>query len=450
MIAPERAGWPPLRTAFWVLVTLAVLVVFGTNFVRSFRPRVGIEKVHIVDFAQEWLSAKNYEARLPVYSDQQEALRRYLDVTRLDSELIIRYNAHPPVAVLLTLPLGKLSYPDAMLVWNLATFVLFLVAVALVVRELRMPFTGLSLLPATALIVGGFPVFFQVAEGQLNCLLAFLLTVGWVADRRGFQAAAGVAVGAAAAIKLTPLFLLVYFVAARRWRGAVALVAAFLALNGAAVAVLGIDAFRFYVTDVVPSVAERFQTSSRNSAIAGFWLRLFAPHPEVRMLALAREPLVATIVAGILRAIVVVLTTWLTWRADSVESRDRAFAVALVAMLLVAPLTWAHYFLLLLLPVGLVWMRTPGVLPRLFMWLVFVVLLLPDNIGVIAALGWKEGKLVGTEEQRMLTGVEGLYTVSLPHYALEGLFLLTLLAPRTEPVPGSGYDRHRRAGGRPA
>lgn len=430
MSRPERAGWPPLRITFWVLVTLAVVAVFGVKFVRSFRPPPNL----VVDFAQEWLSAKNYWAGMPVYADQKETLRQHLDLTLVKTELIIRHNAHPPVAVLLTLPFGKLGYEDAMTVWNVATFALFLVAVALVVRELRMPFAALSLLPATAIVVGCFPVFFQLAEGQLNCLLAFLLTLGWVADRRDRQVLAGACVGAAAAIKLIPLFLLVYFVAARRWRAAIALIATFVALNGAAAAVLGLDAFRFYITEVVPGVADRFQTSTRNSSIAGFWRRLFDPHPEVRMIALAHQPLAAKAIGYALNAVVVAAAAWVAWRADSVVSRDKAFAVAVVAMLLVAPLTWAHYFLLLVLPLCLVWMRTRGVLPRILMWVVFLVLLLPDNIGALAALGRQEGRKVGTDEQRLISGPEGLYTVSLPHYALVGLFLLTLLAPRGQPA----------------
>jgi len=423
MTMSEPLRWPPLRIVFWTLMTLVVMAINGPNLVKKFRP----DLLLVVDFAQEWLSARNYWIGLPIYSDQKETLRLHLDLTMPKDDPVIRYNAHPPVAVLLAVPFGKLDYPDAMLVWNLATFALFLVAVVLVIRELKMPFTVWSLLPTTAIIIGSYPVYFQIAEGQLNCLLVFLLVVGWVADRRDQQVWAGIAVGAAGAIKLFPLFLLVYFVLARRWLAIVALGITFLVLNAAAAIVLGTDTFHFYITYVVPSVAERFETSIANSSISGFWLRFFSSHPDTGVLPLVHEPLLALVAANVLRAVVVLITAWVTWRTDSVSSRDHAFAVALIAMLLVSPITWPHYFVLLVLPACLIWMRIKGRVLRVLMWLVFLILLLPDRVGLYIVRGLEQGVLIGTTDQiPPIPAIEGLYTVALQHYALVGLFLLTL------------------------
>lgn len=421
----EQPKWPASRMIFWVFLTLVTIVIFGSKFIDSFRPDPNM----VVDFAQEWLSAKNYQVGLPVYSDHQETLRQHLDLTIPNAELIIRYNAHPPVAVLLALPLAYWDYPTAMFVWNVTTFGLFLVAIALIVRELELPFVVWSLLPVTALLVGSFPMFFQLAEGQLNCLLAFLLVLAWVADRRGWQLGSGLAIGTAAAIKLFPLFLLVYFAATRRWRAVMGVVVAFVILNAAAVGMFGIETYRFYVTEVVPRVADRFQTSPRNSAIAGFWLRLFAPHPDVGMQAITPQPVIGMLIANMLRAVVVGITAWLAWRASSVAARDRVWAVATVGMLLVAPLTWSHYFLLLVMPCCWVWQRTRGLVLRVVMWVVFLLLVLPDNLGVMVFRGLEEAKRFGTAESRVLSGVEGLYMVALQHYALVGLFVLTILTP---------------------
>jgi hypothetical protein len=421
-----RPEWPPLRVVGWTLFALLVLVVMGQRFVSAFRPP-GPEQV--LDFAQEWLSAKNFRAGLPVYGDQAEALRHHTGVELPRPDRMNRYNAHPPASVLLALPFGRLDYADAMLAWNLLTFPLLLAAIALVVRELDMPFRPLSLIPAVALIVGAYPVVFQVDQGQINALLVFLLTAAWAADRRDRQALAGVLVGAAAALKLVPLFLLVYFVAARRWRAAVALVATFAALTGVALAVLGIDQVRAYLTEVLPAVHRRWHTGWRNSSIEGFWMRLFGPQPEAGVIPAADAPARGMRIANALRAAVVAACGWAAWRARSVGGRDRAFAAALVGMVLVSPITWGHYFVLLLLPLGLVWMRTPGFLPRVLMWAVFVVLWLPDTVPVSVFVGAEQGKLIGSDDHRPLTPAEVLRSVSLPHYALVGLFLLTLFAP---------------------
>src|SRR5262249_3355708 len=159
--------------------------------------------------------------------------------------------AHPPAAVALALPLGKLEYRDAHLVWNLITFPLFLVSLGLIVRELRFPLRVWSIFPAVVLLLLCNPVTAPIGQGQLNFPILFLVTLAWVADRHDRPGWAGVALGVATALKLYPVFLFAYILFARRWRAIFTGALAFLAMNGAALAILGVDAFRTYREQVL-------------------------------------------------------------------------------------------------------------------------------------------------------------------------------------------------------
>src|SRR5207302_497936 len=116
--------------------------------------------------------------------------------------------------------------------------------------------------------------------GQLTLVLVLLVTATWALDRSGWSAAAGLLLGTAAAIKLFPAYLAVYFAARRRTRALLATAVSFLALTLATALVLGPDTFRDYLRVVLPLQA-RFRSLSYNLSIAGFWHKLFDPRAEV-------------------------------------------------------------------------------------------------------------------------------------------------------------------------
>src|SRR5262249_15732212 len=146
-------------------------------------------------------------------------------------------------------------------------------SVALVVRELGVPFTAFDMLPACALALVSNPFRQQVNQGQLNFVLLMLLTLAWAADRRGRPVSPGAAVGAAAAIKLFPVFIALYFLGRRDWRalGGVALGGG--VLMGIAAIALGVDTIGTYFRAVVPQ-ANEWRSAWINASLPGLWSKL--------------------------------------------------------------------------------------------------------------------------------------------------------------------------------
>src|SRR5207248_10752704 len=123
-------------------------------------------------------------------------------------------------------------------------------------------------------------------------------------------------------------------------------------------------------------------------------------------------------------------------RESSRPEQDRTFALTLTAMLLLSPITWDHYAVVLLLPVALLWLQLPtgGLALGLFgvcllaLWLTPMVYWYP---------------LIGARIETWMFMVaepwQTLTALSIPTYALVGLFALGLsLALPHETVSSTG------------
>lgn len=305
---------------------------------------------HVVDFHQEWLSAKNYWTGRPIYGSIAEALwvhdRRRPDM----SQAVFDVNAHPPVAVLIALPFGLLNDSSAFLIWNLIGFAALLVSVLLILLELKLPLKPELMTILVCGLLVSEPIHMHFVYGQINFLLLLLLSLGWWAERRQRFLLAGTCLGLATAMKLFPGFLVVYYLGRRQWRVVFSAVLGFLAVNLLGGLILGFEVFRGYWELGLPSVAQ-FRGAFGNASLPGLWFKLFAATgrhgPAVPLI---DWPLLAWLLT-ILSWMALSAWVWFTARrVDSEFSRHQAFSLALTAMLLASPITWDHYFVLLLLP----------------------------------------------------------------------------------------------------
>jgi uncharacterized membrane protein len=383
----------------------------------------------VPDFFQEWASARNRLTGLPVYTSHAITLPRYLNYHPAEGApwSSVGVNAHPPTAVLLALPLGCLSFPHAFLVWNLLSLAALLVSLGLIARGLGQRYPPWVVLPLVALLMVCYPFWHQMIHGNLNLVLLALLTATWSAARAGQRRWAGAFLGTAAAVKLFPAFLAVFFLARRDWKTLKAAAATFVALSLFTAAVLGTGTYRTYLGEVLPHTAERFGTAWFNLSLASFWAKLFDPHrsdpamhiaPLLASRPLARAAFLTSAVA------VAAVVGWVAARARSRPDTDLAFGLSLVGMLLVSPITWEHYLLLLPLPLAVLWTRLPPLEPARWIFGAAVVLLWLPPVAVM-----EHGMTLLGAEPKVKTGwsvgpVEALTALSAHTWALLVLFAL--------------------------
>jgi hypothetical protein len=416
---PSDESPAAIRRLVWIAAAAIVILLLGPMFLRVFRPPPDT----YLDFVQEWLSARCYWIGEPVYLPQRVAMQRVTgqDLTQLDER---PWNAHPPVAVLVALPFGILAdYRLAHLAWNIATFLLFLVGLILVVRDLEIKLHWWSVFPLIVLVIADNPVISQLWHAQLNFLLAFLLAIAWTANRRGYRLGSGVIVGLAIAIKLFPGLLLIYFLAARMWRQVAATVISTILANVVALFLFGWNAFDTYMREVVPSL-EVFRGSWGNASVTGY---------TTRFLQSIGLDYAAPIVALLCQLTIILVIIHCARRAMTQAQHDRAFALAIAGMPLASPISWAYYFVLLPLPLLLLWQRLRSKWMRGLFTASLILLLLPEGLypGLYNSTVPGSPEVGGLANHLPTPRDLGLNAIGLgvPTLALLAVFLLVAYAP---------------------
>jgi hypothetical protein len=130
-------------------------------------------------------------------------------------------------------------------------------------------------------------------------------------------------------------------------------------LTASTATVLGPEVYSTYFHDVIPRL-EKFRTSWFNASLVGFWTKLFNPATDQEHV----EPLwrsAAAARAGIVVSwlVVVAAVSWSVRKAKTRRQLDHAFGTALTGMLLLSPITWDYAFLLLLVPISVLWVDPP-------------------------------------------------------------------------------------------
>ena len=354
-VRPRERRWLWLSVAFWAVVLL------GPSFIENLQPVAPMR--FIPDFFQEYASARNWFDGRPIYADHHETAPRLLGLKLNDPHAHVFVNAHPPTSVLLAAPIARFDFATAFIAWNLISLAALATSLWIVRHQLRIPLSPWSISPVVTLLLLCFPLWEQCRLGQRTLVLLLLVTGTWGAERSGHPWLAGSLLGTAAAIMLFPGFLLLYYALRGRWRVVAAGFIAIAGLTGLTAIVLGADCYRNYFSNVLPGI-QWFRVGWNNDSLWGFWSRLFDPAPEhVRDRSLTEplfhSPALAKSLSLISCASVAAVLAWAVRRDAKGQKTDLTFALAVTTMLLVSPICWEHYLLLLLVPLAVVWLELP-------------------------------------------------------------------------------------------
>jgi Glycosyltransferase family 87 len=411
-------AWPNERGWIWLTAACWLLILRGPAFVENLRTTGG----RIPDFFQEYASARNWLEGLPIYADHHRTAQRYLHVSLDDKRAHVFANAHPPTSVLFALPFARLDFRDAFFAWNLVSLSALAASLWIVQRQLRIPASPWSVAPLLSLLLLCHPLWEQSRLGQLTLVLLLLFTGAWAAERSGRPGMAGALLGTASAIKLFPAFLFLYFALRGHWRVVAAGLVTIAGLTGLTVFLLGLDSYRSYFLTVLPEI-QWFRVGWNNDSFWGFWSRFFDPAPEHERDRSLTEPFyyspaLATALSLTSSAAVTAILAWAVRRDVKGEGCDLTFALAATAMLLVSPICWDHYLLLLLVPLAVVWMQLPE---SWFARGIFLAIVIAFWVGYPVV--WTTFDLNG----RTARPIDSLGALSYQFYALLGFFALVLV-----------------------
>lgn len=424
MAAVDPFGpWTWRRRLLWLVLAAAAVYWLGPF---QFRAMLVSPQAPFVDFFLDWSAARNHIDGFSIYMNPQFSAERYFRMP--PGAAPYRVLGHPPNCILYVYPFGYLTYPAAFFLWNVSSVLAFLFSLWLIARGLKMKLTFWVLFPLITCIMISMQFMSHLLQGQWSALLLLLLVLTWRCLRSGYPFAAGIPLGIAVSIKLFPGLLALTFLRRRYLGGVLSLGVTLALLVWAAAHKFGYETFEIYSQYLAPEATE-FCYANMNASVVGFWYRLFIKPlhgPVTSNIPLANWPYVAylgTFVSVIIILAVCFITLMRLWQAAGRESDDIFFALVMTAMLLVSPITWDHYLILLSLPLAIVWceltrrgMRCWG-LAMIFLGLMFPTSLVDwfwyaqvRSRNAIEPIPW------------VLRPFESVFIFSVPTYAMVGLF----------------------------
>lgn len=276
---------------------------------------------------------------------------------------------YPPPSLLAFYPFLHWPYEQAKVIMiALNQFSLWIFAYLLFVRLLRPDLSTVGGVSAFAFFVAYVLQYHPIADtlfnGQINLIVTTLIMASWIAarEKRG-DAWIAIPLAAAIVLKTYPVLLLPVLWFMGRLRAAAATLGLLVLLTLAAYAVLPHSVWSEWLVRVVPTggygstpLGLFSPAAMQNQSLNGFFTRFLMPnrftptvldHPEwIKPLGYS----VALLILGVSYG------AMLRWREKRAEAIDVAFSVTLIAMFVVAPLSWIHHAVYVL-PAAVVLMR---------------------------------------------------------------------------------------------
>ncbi len=241
---------------------------------------------------------------------------------------------YPPFAALLAVPTTWLPLGSVITAWLIVQFALAAIVVGtLLWYSGRARCRGLadvtSVVGVGALFVFSRPVMMGLHLGQVSLLVTTLVVIDLLLLPRRWQ---GILIGIAGAIKLTPLFFVVFLLGCRRWRAAAAAIATFLAASVVGFLLLPAESATYWTTVVFDSGRVPGFNSERNLGLLGvltFWSEQAAWVKPLWILAGA-----ALAAAALGRAV----------RHHRRGERVEAVVVVGLGATVLSPVAWDHFY----------------------------------------------------------------------------------------------------------
>jgi hypothetical protein len=331
-----------LGIAFVLVVVLGISTVYRAGPYTIGGKRWG-SRVHRCDFTVDTAAAQAVLDGTDIY--QAHNLRGW-------------YYIYPPLFAILMVPFALVPTFWAAIAWYVLS--VFLVAwtirmcATLATDALQFDGDPLWLYALPTLLVL-FPLMSALARGQTSPVLLWLVTAGLFYGWKRQDWRGGICFAGGILLKVFPVVLLAYFVWRKRWRFVLVTLAA--TAIGAVVipaAAFGwqrnIDYLREW-RDVIGKPALEAESERADNPLYGQLLSSQLPRNQSMSAVLTRltgnpQARWAGIGIGLIMAAIILVVGW----QANTRGEIHILSGAVVWMLLIPPVSWAHYFMLLLLP----------------------------------------------------------------------------------------------------
>ncbi len=352
------------RLAVWRQWTERVLMValLLLFVVRGFIPAWG----HLdSDFADYYLAARLYREGSPVERVYEWTwFQRQKDHAGIEQPLV-GFIPATLTSVLTILPVSSLPPLQANRCWLVISLGFLSLAVALFKSITSLTWQRVGVLTFLAVA----PLRDNFRLGQVHMLMLLLLALGAWLYFRNWHFLSGMALAAAAAVKIYPALFLLFFLLKKQWRAAAGLACGMVGTALLSFRLFGAEACRTYFREILAGF--RGETidpyATAWNSLSALLHRLFVFEPELNPTPVAHLPFLYAVLHPLLQALILVVFLWAMASKSTSLSRQK--------------LEWGIYcFLLLLL--------SSDPLSSHFVVLILAAILVVESLTIRGQSGW--------------------------------------------------------------
>lgn len=291
---------------------------------------------------------------------------------------------HTPIAGLLSLPLGFLSYKTAVVVWFVIELACLLIIARLILRWWNPSAKTTSIILLFFIALGWLPIIEDLWFGQFSIFLLLLLLGAWLALQKKCDVLAGTLLGGMITLKLIAWPIVIYLALRRKWRSTFAAITIIIFANLLAIFFVGKSQILDYYFRIGPLVASLYRSMDANISTWTLGRRFFQGFgQDLFILPLLSSPSLTVGATYLIPPTVLIIGLWLAYRA---KTFDTGFSIMIGTSILITPIVWTHYLTLIIIPVMILARRLVLLnFPALLSYVTFCLLLFLsiNNLGYV-------------------------------------------------------------------
>jgi len=256
-----------------------------------------------------------------------------------------------PAVALLFVPLTWFGLPAAAGIMIVIGFIAVIVSCFLLIHAHGKPFLLIFLFAMNG------PLINSIREGNTTHVLLLFLVAALLCLERKRETIAGCILGLAAIIKIPLILFGVYLLLRKRWKAATGFWIALVGTVSLSLVLFGPELHTAWFDQCVRPFAGKPMGAFNVQSIDGTLARLLL-HADSWSWQPVEPNSIYVWVRPMILLLLFVPAFWISFRAEKPESADHLwleFSIVLCLCLLTSPISWTHYYLLLLIPLSLLW-----------------------------------------------------------------------------------------------
>jgi hypothetical protein len=261
---------------------------------------------------------------------------------------------HIPLVAFLSRPLLSIPYRSVTVVVLLMNVLSVALSLYLMMKiffgECRLAWLSI----AGVMLTCYYPLRYGLWLGQTTPLVLLGMVALYYLANGGHEKTAGLLLGLIISLKIVPLLLIVFFLSRKRWMLVIACAATLLMISLGSLALAGWESNRAFLGNLV-RLSEFSLASWNNLSLDGFLLRWVSDRAYAFNWQLLKLPAGMLMVKWCVGAGLTAMWLKLLLQPARLMENDRDlldFSLTLILMTVLPPISWSHYYIVLLFPCG--------------------------------------------------------------------------------------------------